>query len=121
MSGNEAFESRDKLSRTPQTRPRIPVYPADYNSLLNDSLTHMPSPLSSTRIEQAAIDRQDARDLATKLFDDNSGKVSFSCPHMLNISIRAHCNIYSIELIISRPDLNLLDFFLANQQANSHM
>ncbi len=83
ISGGEAFEPRDKLARTPQTRPRVPVYPADYNSLLNDSLTHMPSPLSSTRIEQAAIDRQDARDLATKLFDDNSGRVLFLCLSML--------------------------------------
>ena len=71
--GKEAFESKDKLTRTPESHLRVPAYPADYNSLLNDSLTHMPSPLSSTRVEAAGIDREEAQDLATRLFTENSG------------------------------------------------
>ena len=62
------------MARTPETHPRVPAYPADYNSMLNDSLTQMPSPLSSTRIETAGIERKDAQDLATRLFTDASGK-----------------------------------------------
>ena len=71
----EAFVSKDKLSRTPEAQPRVPAYPADYNSLLNDSLTNMPSPLSSTRIETTAIDREEAQDLATRLFTETSGNL----------------------------------------------
>ncbi len=84
-TGQEAFESKDKLARTPQTRPRVPTYPADYNSMLHDSFTHMPSPLSSTRIESGAVNREDMEDLATKLFADKSGATStkMACPNFL--------------------------------------
>ena len=33
----------------------------------------MPSPLSSTRIEAVAIDREDAQDIATRLFAEDTG------------------------------------------------